>query len=148
GDTSSTLETLDEIAAARRRAAEIIRARLGLSKPRDITMEPTDLRSIVRAAVESERQKMKPGVTLEVDLGEKEARARVDPPQIQEVVGALLRYAVGSSAGGTVWVRIEVRPEGIAIVVSDPAGEWSAEVQAHLCESYLVSKGEGYETGL
>src|SRR5207249_2961015 len=129
-------------------SAESIRALLGVSKTRDITMEPTDLRSIVRAAVESERQKMKPGVTLEVDLGEKEARARVDPPQIQEVVGALLRYAVGSSAGGTVWVRIEVRPEGIAIVVSDPAGEWSEEVRAHLFEPYLVSKGEGPETGL
>ena len=146
--SSFVLEKLDKIDAERRRAAEIIRALLGLSKTRDITMEPTDLRSIVRAAVESERQKMKPGVTLEVDLGEKEARARVDPPQIQEVVGALLRYAVGSSAGGTVWVRIEVRPEGIAIVVSDPAGEWSEEVRAHLFEPYLVSKGEGYETGL
>src|SRR5438067_2258716 len=146
--SSFVLEKLDKIDAERRRAAEIIRALLGLSKTRDITMEPTDLRSIVGAAAESERQKMKPGVTLEVDLGEKEARARVDPPQIQEVVGALLRYAVGSSAGGTVWVRIEVRPERIAIVVSDPAGEGSEEARAHLFEPYLVSKGEGYETGL
>src|SRR5438093_671500 len=89
--SSFVLEKLDKIDAERRRAAEIIRALLGLSKTRDITMEPTDLRSIVGAAAESERQKMKPGVTLEVDLGEKEARAMVDPPQTQEVVGALLR---------------------------------------------------------
>src|SRR5437762_12875791 len=98
--SSFVLEKLDKIDAERRRAAEIIRALLGLSKTRDITMEPTDLRSIVGAAVESERQKMKPGVTLEVDLGRKEGGGRVDPPQIREVGGACLRYAAGWGEGG------------------------------------------------
>src|SRR5437667_362307 len=146
--SSVVLEKLDKIDAERRRATEIIRRLLSLSKTRDMTMAPTDLRSIVRTAVESERQKMKPDVALEVDLGEREARAMVDPPQIQEVVGALLHYAVGSTAGGTVRVRIEDRPNGVAIVVSDPAGEWSEEARAHLFEPYPATKGEGSETGL
>jgi len=146
--SSVVLEKLDKIDAERRRATEIIRRLLSLSKTRDMTMAPTDLRSIVGTAVESERQKMKPDVALEVDLGAREARAMVDPPQIQEVVGALLHYAVGSTAGGTVRVRIEDRPNGVAIVVSDPAGEWSEEARAHLFEPYPATKGEGSETGL
>src|SRR5216117_3393944 len=146
--SSVVLEKLDKIDAERRLATEIIRRLLSLSKTRDMTMAPTDLRSIVGTAVESERQKMKPDVALEVDLGEREARAMVDPPQIQEVVGALLHYAVGSTAGGTVRVRIEDRPNGVAIVVSDPAGEWSEEARAHLFEPYPATKGEGSETGL
>ena len=146
--SSVVLEKLDKIDAERRRATEIIRRLLSLSKTREMTMAPTDLRSIVGTAVESERQKMKPDVALEVDLGAREARAMVDPPQIQEVVGALLHYAVGSTAGGTVRVRIEDRPNGVAIVVSDPAGEWSEEARAHLFEPYPATKGEGSETGL
>src|SRR5256884_1313034 len=146
--SSVVLEILDKIDTERRRATEIIRRLLSLSKTHDMTMAPTDLRSIVGTAVESERQKMKPDVALEVDLGEREARAMVDPPQIQEVVGALLHYAVGSTAGGTVRVRIEDRPNGVAIVVSDPAGEWSEEARAHLFEPYPATKGEGSETGL
>src|SRR5438034_1310715 len=146
--SSVVLEKLDKIDAERRRATEIIRRLLSLSKTRDMTMAPTDLRSIVGTAVESERQKMKPDVALEVDLGEREARAMVDPPQIQEVVGALLHYAVGSTAAGTVRVRIEDRPNGVAIVVSDPAGEWSEEARAHWFEPSPSTKGEGSATGL
>src|SRR5947208_17135440 len=82
--SSVVLEKLDKIDAERRRATEIIRRLLSLSKTRDMTMAPTDLRSIVGTAVESERQKMKPDVALEGDLGERGGRAMVETPARQE----------------------------------------------------------------
>src|SRR5207253_9148160 len=54
--SSVVLEKLDKIDAERRRATEIIRRLLSLSKTHDMTMAPTDLRSIVGTARSEERR--------------------------------------------------------------------------------------------
>jgi PAS domain S-box-containing protein len=144
----ATIEKLGKIDTERRRATEIIRELLSLSKTREMTRVPTDLREVLRSAVEGVRQRMKPGVALEVDLGQQEVQAVVDPQRIQDVLAGILRYAIGSTAGHTIRVRIEERPQGVAIVVSDPAGEMSEEARTALFEPFLSPKGNGNETGL
>jgi signal transduction histidine kinase len=142
------LEKLKKIDAERRRAAGIIRGLLSLSRNRQIQAIETDLRSVVRSAVEQMPRKRKKGVTLDVDLGEGAAPSMVDPLQIQEVLVNLLDNAMRSTAKGSVRVRIEERPRTYAILVADTGNGMAPEVVAHLFEPFSTSKAQGEGIGL
>ena len=113
------LEKLAKIDTERRRAAEIIRELLGLSKSRPIRAIDTDLRPVVTAAVDQVRRKRKKGVKVEMEGGDAPVRATVDPLQIQEVVVNLVKNALDATAAGSVRIRVEDRPDAHAIIVSD-----------------------------
>jgi PAS domain S-box-containing protein len=142
------LEKLKKIDAERRRAAGIIRGLLSLSRNRQIQAIETDLRSVVRSAVEQMPRKRKKGVTLDVDVGEGAAPSMVDPLQIQEVLVNLLDNAMRSTAKGSVRVRIEERPRTYAILVADTGNGMAPEVVAHLFEPFSTSKMQGEGIGL
>ena len=142
------LEKLKKIDAERRRAAGIIRGLLSLSRNRQIQAIETDLRFVVRSAVEQMPRKRKKGVTLDVDVGEGAAPSMVDPLQIQEVLLNLLDNAMRSTAKGSVRVRIEERPRTYAILVADTGQGMAPEVVAHLFEPFSTSKTQGEGIGL
>ena len=142
------LDKLNKIDTERRRAAEIIRELLSLSKSRQVNAIETDLRSVAGSAVEQLRRKPKKGVTLEVELGEIAALTKVDPLQIQQVIVTLLDNAIDSTTKGFVRVRIEDRPRAYAIVVSDTGSGVSPEVLAHLFDPFSTTKAHGERIGL
>jgi len=142
------LGKLEKIDTERRRAAEIIRRLLSLSRSRQLNVIETDLRSVARSAVEEMRRKRKKGVTLELEAGERPALTMIDPQQIQEVMVTLLDNANDSTAKGSVRIRIEERPRAYAIIVSDTGSGMSPEVLAHLFEPFSTTKAHGEGIGL
>jgi signal transduction histidine kinase len=145
---SVALQKLHKIDEERRRAADIIRELLSLSKSRQIAAVETDLRSVVGSAVEQMRRKPKAGLTLDVDLGDQPASVVVDPLQIQEVVSNLLENALDATTKGSIRIRIEGRPKAFAIIVADTGTGMSPDVLAHLFEPFYTTKSHGDGIGL
>jgi len=135
----SVTEKLEKIHEERRRAAEIIRELVGLSRSRPVTVD-VDLRSIVERAVDEVRRHRKTGVAFEVGLGEVTVPVRADPLQLQEVVMNLLRNAIDATNRGAVRVRLEQRPGFHAIVVSDTGTGMTPEVLSHAFDPFFTTK--------
>ncbi|HYT00570.1 MAG TPA: PAS domain S-box protein [Thermoplasmata archaeon] len=141
-------EKIEKINVERRRATGIIRELLNLTKDGQLAALPTDLRPIIKSAVEGVRPHLRKGVALEVDVGETPARATVDPLQIQEVVASLAANALDATEHGSVRVRLEARPTAYAIVVSDTGSGMSTDVREYLFEPFFTTKARGEGIGL
>ncbi len=139
---------LEKINVERRRAAEIIRELLSLSKNRQITAAETDLRSVVAAAKDQLGPHRRKGVSLVVDAGDVPLPATVDPVQLQEVVVNLLKNAFDATSKGSVRVRLESRPSGFAIAVTDTGVGISKENRSRLFEPFFTTKARGEGIGL
>lgn len=139
---------LDEIESERQRAAEIIRGLVALSRTRPIAVAATDLRAIVQSALGQVEMYRTRGVRLGVDVGDVPIPVTVDPGQIQEVIVNLVGNALDATSRGSVRVRLEERPEGHAIVVSDTGRRIRKEDLPHLFDPFVTIKGRGPGVGL
>ncbi|HKW42734.1 MAG TPA: PAS domain-containing protein, partial [Thermoplasmata archaeon] len=125
-------EKLDEIETERRRAADIIRGLHALSQSHPIAAVATDLRQIVESAMGQVEIYRNEGVHLDVEVGDAPVLVNVDPGQIEEVVVNLIGNALDVTSRGSVRVRLEERPDGAAISVSDMGRRIRKEDLAHL----------------
>src|SRR5256712_6788944 len=143
----SITEKLEKIHEERRRAAEIIRELVGLSRSRPVTID-ADLRSIVETAIDEVRRLRKTGVAFEVDLGDVPVPVKADPLQLQEVVMNLVRNAIDATNRGAVRVRLEKRPGFHAIVVVDTGTGMTPEVLSHAFDPFFTTKALRQGLGL
>ncbi|MCS5713338.1 PAS domain-containing sensor histidine kinase [Herbiconiux sp. CPCC 205716] len=93
---------------------------------------PTDLPTVLRAALESARPVAESaGVELRSDVGEGELRLGVDPVRLGQAVDNILSNAVKfTPRGGSVTVGLESAPDEVRIVVAD-TGYGIAEHELH-----------------
>ena len=143
----SITEKLEKIHEERRRAAEIIRELVGLSRSRPVTID-ADLRSIVETAIDEVRRLRKTGVAFEVDLGDVAVPVKADPLQLQEVVMNLVRNAIDATNRGAVRVRLEKRSGFHAIVVVDTGTGMTPEVLSHAFDPFFTTKARRQGLGL
>jgi len=147
--TSATIrEKLDEIETERRRAADIIRGLHALSQNHSIAAVATDLRAIVESALGQVEIYRNEGVHLDVEVGDAPVLVQVDPGQIEEVVVNLIGNALDVTSRGSVRVRLEERPDGAAIIVSDMGRRIRKEDLAQLFDPFITIKGRGPGVGL
>ncbi len=141
-------ERLEKIDAQRRQAATIIADLLSFSKHREIAPVDVDLRTVLAAAADQMDPYRSKDVEMVLDLGEAEARARVDPLQMQEVFANLLKNALEAATSGSVTVRLEVRPGYRVVKVADTGPGIPADVQARLFQPFVTTKRHRGGTGL
>ncbi|MCI4371057.1 MAG: PAS domain-containing protein, partial [Thermoplasmata archaeon] len=135
----SALEKLEKINVERRRAADIIRLVLSLTRSREMKPMETDLRPVVEAAVELAKGARKKGVSVDVNVGTAPIRLPIDPLQIQEAIVNLVKNALDATSEGSVGVRIESRAKSYAIIVSDTGVGMSKETLSHLFEPFFTT---------
>ena len=90
---------------------------------------------VARPLIEAQRQ------VLEVSLPAEPLALKVDPVRMSQVIGNLLHNAAKfTQPGGTIGVRAELRPGGLAVTVSDNGLGMSPDVLPHVFE--LFAQGE------
>jgi signal transduction histidine kinase len=145
-------EKLEKIEKERRRASEIVRELVTLSKNRRANLVDSDLRSVVASAIGQARRtrKVDSRLRIDVEIGDTPVRASIDPLQIQEVVVNLVQNAIDATPEGSIRIRVEGRPGAHAIIVSDTGSGMTPEVRGHLFEPFFTTKphGEGIGLGL
>ncbi|MFW6051686.1 MAG: sensor histidine kinase [Myxococcota bacterium] len=122
---------------------------LEMARDRAPDRQPTDLRAVVRQAVEG--LPGKEGVVFELDLPEDLPTVEVDQSQIHQVVVNLAMNAVQAvkpGGGGFVWLRARTEDGRVRLVVEDDGPGLTPEVQARLFEPLFTTRSKGIGLGL
>ena len=139
---------LAKINAQRRLAANIISDLLHFHRRRDVTRVATDLREVLARAVDHVEPYRKESVTLVAESVGPEVRIEADPEQLDEVFVNLIRNAFDATSAGSISVRLEERPDEIAVVIADTGTGMSRDVLDRLFEPFFTTKRIGEGTGL
>jgi len=157
GGGSAVEESLDEIARASRRAAELTRQILAFAGSQPTRPVVFDLRAQVEESLRMVRRLIPEEVSIEVESDPGEApRVRGDPGQIDQVLMNLVLNARDALPhGGTIRIRTGVggdpRDPGdsiVRLVVEDDGVGMTPEVREHLFEPFFTTKEPGRGTGL
>lgn len=147
-DDPKLKERLGKITEQRLFAARIISDLLSISRPLELRLVPTDMRDVVRRAVDGVQVHRKAEVGLDLALGDGPIYARVDPTRMREVVSNLVKNALEATTGGRVEVRLEDRPEVVRIVVADTGTGMPPDVLRRIWEPFFTTKAKPEGTGL
>lgn len=139
------LEALDE---QRRLASQIIEDLLNLTRSQHVTLDDQDLRPIVETSILQAASFRRDGVDVAVDLGSAPVVVPADPLRLQQAVVNLVKNAFQATEKGFVLIRLEPRPDGAAIVVSDTGHGIPPGIRARLFEPFVTTKPHGEGTGL
>lgn len=111
-------ETLQEAEKAANRAAEVNRRMMAYLGQPPLESVPFDLSEIIRDGVETIRKTLPEGISVDLDLPDPGPSVEADPPQIGEMLRALLvnaGEAIGEAATGRITVSIDTLQKGADI---------------------------------
>jgi two-component system cell cycle sensor histidine kinase/response regulator CckA len=160
GGAAASLEELQEIGTAARRARDLTRQLLAFARKQVITPVPLDLNGVVQGSEKLLRRVLGEDVALTVTLAPDLWLTRCDPGQLEQVI---LNLAVNARDamphGGTLTIRTgnesgaalpgAQRPrEYVQLTVGDSGVGMSEDVKSHLFEPFFTSKPTGSGTGL
>ncbi|MBI2683582.1 MAG: response regulator [Acidobacteriales bacterium] len=154
---------VDEIRRAGERGAELVEQMLALSRQQVLEPRVVDLRRTLQDMGEMMTRVLGEDIVLEIAPGE-EARVKVDPGQIQQVVLNLaLNARDAMPRGGRVRIATEavsvdeeaarrdpelLEGDYIALIVSDDGTGMDATTRQNLFEPFFTTKGHGHGLGL
>ena len=154
---------IDEIRRAGERGAELVEQMLALSRQQVLEPRIVDLRQTLREMQEMLARVLGEEIVLELDSSV-EARAKVDPGQIQQVVLNLVINArdamprggcvrIGTAAVHVDEEAVRLEPEllagdYIALTVSDKGVGMDVATRQNLFEPFFTTKGHGHGLGL
>ncbi len=155
---------LDDIVAAARSGATMIRKLLGLSRRADLHLEPTDLGLVVGDLSSMLRRLLPENIEPQFTIGESLPTVRADTGAVQQMVMNLVTNARDAMPDGGS-LRIELTPaerddrppvtgepgsstEYLCVRVSDTGAGMDAETKAKIFEPFFTTKELGKGTGL
>jgi PAS domain S-box-containing protein len=141
-------ERLKKISTQGKIAASITQELLRFARPGVINPIETDLKELVREAVEQTDAFRKRTTEIHTELGPKAVVCAVDPLRIHEVLVNLLKNAYEATPKGEVNVRIEDRGPIVAVSVADTGSGMPPEVRSRVFEPFYTTKKKGEGTGL
>lgn len=159
-DPAQRRTSLEQIAAASRRAAELTRQMLAYAGRASLKRETVDIRTVVDDLLPLVRAAQSKKVEFVVDMPERPLRVELDPAQLSQVVLNLLTNAAEAIGDrpGVVTLRTEVvaRPSGaesaqaswVRLVVSDSGGGISPDVLERIFDPFFTTKDSGRGLGL
>ncbi len=151
-DPAKTADALETIERNTRLLAQLIEDLLDVSRIASgklaIDVRDVDLTTVVRAAVETVRQSADvKGLELQMDVPDASPTVRGDRHRLQQVVWNLLSNAVKfTPKGGRVDVKLETKPAGARITVSDTGRGMSAEFLPQIFDRFRQAEGVSTRT--
>ncbi|GAC1341003.1 MAG: hypothetical protein NVSMB23_12020 [Myxococcales bacterium] len=155
-------ESLDEIAAAARRGAQLTRQLLAFGRRQVIEPRAFDLGAQVESVRSILQRLLGEEVELRFDLAAGMPAVMADPGQVEQILVNLVVNARDALERHG-HIEVSTRFEAVSSAASDdegPAGDYgvlsvkddgrgmTADVQAHLFEPFFTTKGPGRGTGL
>ncbi|HRN54544.1 MAG TPA: ATP-binding protein, partial [Gemmatimonadaceae bacterium] len=159
-DPATRRSSLEQIAAASRRAAELTRQMLAYAGRASLKRETVDIRTVVDDLLPLVRAAQSKKVEFVVEMQERALRVELDPAQLSQVVLNLLTNAAEAIGDrpGVVTLRTErvARPVGaesaqatwIRLVVSDSGDGISPELLERIFDPFFTTKDSGRGLGL
>jgi PAS domain S-box-containing protein len=152
-----SLEDVDEIHAAGKRAEDVTRQLLAFARKQTVAPAPLDVSAVVRGMERLLRRVLGEDVTLRIEVEPAPRTVLLDRGQLEQV---LLNLAINARdampRGGTLTIRTRNLPAEepgaagprVAVAVSDDGAGMPPEVKAHLFEPFFTTKPSGKGTGL
>jgi signal transduction histidine kinase len=165
GGNPELKQTLQEVAKASRRAADLTRQLLAFTRRQNIEIKPLDLNAVLTDTVQMLQRLLGAGIELRVRQASGLRAVKADPGQLAQV---LMNLAINARdamlSGGVITLSTEnvelaadsagARPQGLApgpyvlLAVADTGTGMDAETQARIFEPFFTTKAPGAGTGL
>jgi two-component system, cell cycle sensor histidine kinase and response regulator CckA len=113
-------------------------------------MKVIDMNDLVTGMEKMLRRLLGEDVDLITTLCGAEARVKVDPGQLEQVIVNLAVNARDAMPpeGGKLELAVSCEPDGVTLLVRDDGSGMSDEVKSHLFEPFFTTKAKGKGTGL
>ncbi len=149
-------ESVDEIAAATQRAAELTTQLLAFSRRAPAAPERLDVGDLVRRVQGMLERLIGEDVELVVDAAPRRHYVRADRGQLEQVlINLVVNARDAMPTGGRVEIAVSSAPVDdesetgwVVISVTDTGVGMSEDVRAHVFEPFFTTKEEGKGTGL
>jgi PAS domain S-box-containing protein len=140
----------EAICQASDRAAELTQRLLAFSRRQIAQMKVIDLNDLVSGMEKILRRLLGEDVRVITSLCGSEAKVKVDPGQMEQVIVNLAVNARDAMPreGGTLELAVSCEPDGVTLLIRDDGSGMSDEVKSHLFEPFFTTKAKGKGTGL
>ena len=148
---SDLQESVDLIARAGARAAQVVRNLLDFARKEEYRLRPTDINLTVERAVELvQHELLAHGIQLRLDLDPKLPTLLASPDHLQSVWLNLILNAIDSLEKTPGWISVSTRKKHreIQVVVADNGKGVPAEHIDRIFEPFYTTKSPGRGTGL
>ena len=149
---AETSQCLELIAAESRRCGDLVKNLLTFSRTSAVNIQPSDIGAVISRAVRLVQHQLELGaIHLEVDLPTDLPLAFCDPPQIEQVLLALIQNAIDAMPkGGNLWIqgRLDSHKAELELQVRDDGMGIPAEILSQIFEPFLTTKESGHGVGL
>ena len=131
------------------RAVVLVKQILTFSRTKENQMVATDLRVVVKDALEIARATIPVNIQINVELHRAVAQVMADADQIHQVVLNLLNNAHHAvKDGGEITVSLEQVASTVLLTIKDSGVGMSREVLEHIFDPFFTTKEVGEGTGL
>jgi len=148
---SDLQESVDLIARAGARAAQVVRNLLDFARKEEYRLRPTDINLTVEHALELvQHELLAHGIQLRLDLDPRLPTLLASPDHLQSVWLNLILNAVDSLDGMPGWISISThkKQDELQIAVTDNGKGIPAEHLSRIFEPFYTTKSPGRGTGL
>jgi len=149
---AETSQCLELIAAESRRCGDLVKNLLMFSRTSAVNIQPSDVSAVIGRAVRLVQHQLELGnIHLEVDLPIDLPLVFCDPPQIEQVLLALIQNAIDAMPkGGNLWIqgRLDATRPELELEVRDDGMGIPAEILPQIFEPFLTTKESGHGVGL
>lgn len=149
---AETSQCLELIAAESRRCGDLVKNLLMFSRTSAVNIQPTDISAVIGRAVRLVQHQLELGnVHLEADLPADLPPVLCDPPQIEQVLLALIQNAIDAMPkGGNLWIRgrLDASKAELELEVRDDGMGIPADILPQIFEPFLTTKESGHGVGL
>ncbi len=143
-----TRDRLDRIDVQRRLATRIIEEILTFTRPTALRREATDLAALARSATEQAAAYRKPGVDLQLEVGQEPVPVTVDPLKVSQALVNLVKNAYQATDAGRVTVSLYREGDGVCVAVRDTGTGIPAEDRDRIFQPFYTTKPHGEGVGL
>jgi len=129
------------------RCKKIVSGLLNFARKNQVNHQKVNLKELVDHSLESVI--IPAGIMVSVEDMMTDHNAMLDPEQMTQVITNLVKNAVDAMPkGGEIKIRLEDKPDDVAITVSDTGTGIKEEFRSKIFEPFFTTKGIGHGTGL
>jgi two-component system NtrC family sensor kinase len=149
---AETAQCLELIAAESRRCGDLVKNLLTFSRTSSVNIQASDINAVIGRALRLVQHQLElANIQLQIDLANDLPPALCDPPQMEQVLLALIQNAIDAMPkGGNLWLRtwLNEAQKTIEIEIRDDGMGISPEILPQIFEPFLTTKESGHGVGL